>query len=111
MRLMRFRCLGRVYLLAAMIAFANLNPLSLRIAVAQLDEGGAFVGEEGDGSALGAEGDSDVGDAEALGAKPESGQPAPDKALQTIDEFQRAKERAAGTPEPEPTPRGGWVGQ
>jgi hypothetical protein len=75
------------------------------------------VGEDGDGSALGAEGDGvDVdedGDVGALGAeprrtKPKSGEPAPDKALETIDEFQRAKERASGTPEPEPTPRGGY---
>jgi hypothetical protein len=98
-----------------MIALANLNPLSLRIAVAQLDEGGADVGEDGDAEALEAEGGyvGQDGDAATLGAepwktKPKSGQPAPDKALETIDEFQRAKERASGTPEPEPTPRGGY---
>jgi hypothetical protein len=118
MRLMRSRCVGRVYLLATMVALANLNPLSLRIAVAQLDEGGADVGEDGEAAVLEGEGGfvGEDGDAAALGAepwrrKPKSGQPAPDKALQTIDEFQRAKERASGTPEPEPTPLGGWVGK
>jgi hypothetical protein len=100
-----------------MVSLATLNPLSLRIAVAQLDEGG--IGEGGDPAGLGDEGDADVGvdsdvgaDGDALGrrTKPKSGQPAPDKALQTIDEFQRAKERASGTPEPEPTRRGGFTG-
>jgi hypothetical protein len=113
---MKFRRVGRVYLLTAMIALANLNPLSLRIAVAQLDEGGADVGEDGEDEVLGAEGGVDTGedgDAAPMGAEPwrrkaKSGQPAPDKALETIDEFQRAKERASGTPEPEPTPRGGY---
>ena len=104
MRLMRFRCLGRVYLLATMVALATLNPHSQRIAVAQLDEGG--IGEGGDPAGLGDEGDADVGvdadvgaDGDALGrrTKPKSGKPTPpDKALQTIDEFQRAKERASG---------------
>ena len=113
--MIKLRCVGRVYLLATMIALANLNPLSLRVAVAQIGEGGADMGEDGDPAALGVDGGADVGaDGDALGVgrtKPKSGQPAPDKALQTIDEFQRAKERASGTPEPEPTPRGGFFGK
>ena len=111
MRLMRFRCLGRVYLLATMVALATLNPHSQRIAVAQLDEGGADVGEDADLGVLEAEPNGGALEDEPGRTKPKSGQPAPDKALQTIDEFQRAKERASGTPEPEPTPRGGWFGQ
>jgi hypothetical protein len=111
MRLMRFRCLGRVYLLATMVALATLNPHSQRIAVAQLDEGGADVGEDTDPSVLEAEPNADFLEAEPGTTKPKSGQPAPDKALQTIDEFQSAEERASGTPEPEPTPRGGFFGK
>ena len=99
MRLMRFRYLGRVYLLATMVALVTLNPHSQRIAVAQLDEGGADVGEDTDLGVL---------DDEPGRTKPKSGKPAPDKALQTIDEFQRAQERGSGTPEPEPTPLGGF---
>jgi hypothetical protein len=111
MRLMRFRCLGRVYLLATMVALATLNPHSQRIAVAQLDEGGADVGEDTDLGVLESEPNGGVLEAEPGRTKPKSGQPAPDKALQTIDEFQRAEERASGTPEPEPTPRGGFFGK
>jgi hypothetical protein len=108
---MRFRCLGRVYLLATMVALATLNPRSQRTAVAQLDEGGADVGEDTDLGVLEAEPNGGVLDDEPGRTKPKSGQPAPDKALQTIDELQRAEERASGTPEPEPTPRGGWFGK
>lgn len=111
MRLMRFRCLGRVYLLATMVALATLNAHSQRIAVAQLDEGGADVGEDTDLGVLEAEPNGGALDDEPGSTKPKSRQPAPDKALQTIDEFQRAEERASGTPEPEPTPRGGFFGK
>ena len=108
MRLMRFRYLGRVYLLATVVALVTLNPHSQRIAVAQLDEGGADVGEDTDLGVLESEPNGGVLDDEPGRTKPKSGQPAPDKALQTIDEFQRAQERGSGTPEPEPTPRGGF---
>ena len=111
MRLMRFRCIGRVYLLATIVALATLNPHSERIAVAQLDEGGADVGEDADPAVLEGEPNAGALEAEPGRTTPKSRQPAPDKALETIDEFQRAKERASGTPEPEPTPRGGWFGK
>ena len=111
MRLMRFRFIGRVYLLATTVALATLNPHSQRIAVAQLDEGGADVGEDTDLGVLEAEPNGGALEAEPGRTKPKSGQPAPDKALQTIDEFQRAEERGRGTPEPEPTPRGGFFGE
>jgi hypothetical protein len=110
MRLMRFRCVGRVYLLATMVALASLNTISQRIAVAQIPDapgdftdpdGGADVGDDGDAPALEAEPWRRM-------HKPKSDQP--DPALNTIDEFQRARERASGTPEPEPTQRGGFTG-
>ena len=111
MRLMRFRCVGRVYLLATMVALASLNMLSQRIAVAQIPDapgdtdpdGGADVGDDGDAPALEAEPWRRM-------QKPKSDQPAPDPALNTIEELQRARERASGTPEPEPTQRGGFTG-
>jgi len=111
MRLMRFRCLGRVYLLATMVALATLNPHSARIAVAQLDEGGADVGEDTDLGVMEAEPNGGALEDEPGITKHKSAQPTPDKALQTIDEFQRSEERASGTPEPEPTPRGGFFGK
>jgi hypothetical protein len=103
---MRFRCLGRVYLVASMVALATLNPLSQRIAVAQLDEGGADVGEDTDPGVLESEPNGGVFDDEPGSPRSKSRQPAPDKALQTIDEFKRSEERGSGTPVPEPTPRG-----
>ena len=110
--MMRFRFVGRVYLLATMVALAALNTLSPRVALAQIPDapgdfddpdGGADVGDDGDAPAL-----------EAPWRRthqPKSDQPAPDPALNTIDEFERAKERASGTPEPEPTQRGGFSGK
>jgi hypothetical protein len=105
---MRFRGAGRVYLLATiMVALAALNPRSQRIAVAQIPEApGTFRDSNGDGLS-----DAPV---EAVpprkGAKPKSDEPAPDAPRDTIDEFERARERASGTPEPEPTPPGGFFG-
>jgi hypothetical protein len=96
------------YLLATMVALAALNPLSQRIALAQIPEApGSF--SDSDGGAL-----SD--DADKLGndqykrppkkwAKPKSNEPTPDPARDTIDEMNRARERASGSPEPEPTPK------
>jgi hypothetical protein len=110
--MMRFRFVGRVYLLATMVALAALNTLSPRVALAQIpDAPGDFSDPDG-GADVG-----DDGDAPALEApwrrrhKPKSDQPTPDPALNTIDEFERAKERASGTPEPEPTQRGGFSGK
>ncbi len=98
---MRFRR-GRFYLLATMVALAALNPFSQRIAVAQIpDAPGTFTDSDGDGVS------DDAGEAEPLekGVKPKSNEPAPDPARDTIDEMNRATERASGTPEPEPTPK------
>jgi hypothetical protein len=108
MRSIAFRCLGRVYLVATIVALATLNPHSQRIAIAQLDEGGADVGEDTDPGVLESEPNGGALEDEPGGMKLKSRKPAPDKALQTIDEFQRSEERGSGTPEPEPTPRGGF---
>ena len=104
---MRFRS-GRFFLLATIVAFAALNPLSQRIAIAQIPEApGSF--SDSDGGAL-------SHDAAALGdyqhkrppkksAKPNSNEPTPDPARDTVDEMNRARERASGSPAPEPTPK------
>jgi len=99
MRLMRFRRVGRVYLLATMIALASLT-LSQRLAVAQIPDAPGDFNDTNGGAYLG--GDSNVPDQKGGPSKGKT-----DPALQTIDEFQRSKERASGTPEPEPTPHGG----
>ncbi len=101
---MRFRGVGRIHLLAGiMVALAALNPISQRIAVAQIpDAPESFT--DSNGGALSA-----PGDAEPMG-EGKRDKRAPNPALETIDEFQRARERASGTPEPEPTQRGGFLG-
>ena len=81
--MMRFRFVGRVYLLATMVALAALNTLSPRVALAQIPDapgdftdpdGGADVGDDGDAPALEAEPWRRM-------HKPKSDQPAPDPAL------------------------------
>ena len=103
MRLMRFR---RVYLLVSMIALASLNTLSQRIAVAQIPDAPGDFNDANGGAYLG--GDSSIPDQKGGPAK--THKPNSDPALQTIDEFQKARERGSGTPEPEPTRRGGLTG-
>jgi hypothetical protein len=97
MRSMRFR---HVSLLATMIALASLNTLSQSIAVAQIPDAPGDFNDTNGGAYLC--GDSNVPDQKGGPSKGKT-----DPALQTIDEFQRSKERASGTPEPEPTPHGG----
>ena len=87
---MRFR-MGRFYLLATMVALATLTPLSRRVAVAQTPEEtppGTFTDF-----------------LKQQWARPKSDEPAPDTARDTIDAMKRARERASGTPQPEPTPK------
>ncbi len=105
---MRFRSVGRFYLLATMVALAALNPLSQRIAVAQIPEApGSFSDSAGGGLSDDGEGGGDFKTKRPpkKWATPKSNEPAPDPARDTIDEFERARERASGTPEPEPTPK------
>jgi hypothetical protein len=89
-----------------MIALAALN-LSQRIAVAQIPEApGSF--SDSDGGALSDDAERNDGQYKRplkKWAKPKSKEPAPDPARDTIDEMNRARERASGTPEPEPTPK------
>jgi hypothetical protein len=73
------------------VALAVLNPLSQRIAVAQTPEKtppGTFTDF-----------------LKQQWATPKSDEPAPDTARDTIDAMKRARGRASGTPEPEPTPK------
>jgi hypothetical protein len=107
MRLMRFRRVGRFYLLATMIALASFT-LSQRLAVAQIPDAPGDFNDTNGGAYLG--GDSNVPDQKG-GPSKGMHKPQTDPALQTIDEFERSKERASGTPEPEPTPRGGSFGK
>jgi hypothetical protein len=105
---MEFRSVGGVYLLSTMIAaLAALNTASLRVALAQIPEApgdvetsqglvedpGVYSQEPGQRSRRGRE-----------GAKPKLAPPTPDAARDTIDELERARERAMGTPAPEPPP-------
>jgi hypothetical protein len=101
---MKFRNVGRVDLLVAMVALAAPSVLSQRVALAQIPEApGTYI-----------EPDGVVEDAvepgqPRKGKKPQSQTPAPDtKALDTIEEMDRARARAEGTPEAEPTPRNAW---
>ncbi len=100
---MRRRSVGGVQRLALMVAFAALSTLSERAAFAQIPEApGTVIEPDGE-----IEDDVPVdGMPRGRRAKPKPGEPAPDPARDTIDELQRARERASGTPEPEPTPRG-----
>ena len=100
---MRFRSVRRVQLFAAMFALAAVDAPTQRVAFAQIPEApGTYTDADGE-----IEEDVPVeGMPRRKRAKPNSDEPAPDPARDTIDELQRARERASGTPEPEPTPRG-----
>lgn len=82
-----------------MFALAAPDALLQRAAFAQIPEApGTIIEPDGE-----IEDDVPVVPREGR-AKPQAGAPAPDPALDTIDELQRARARASGTPEPEPTP-------
>ncbi len=100
---MRLRNVTRLHLLPAMVAVAARNMLSQPVALAQIPEApGTYI--EPDGTI---EDDVEPG-APRRGGKRESQTPGPDKALDTIEEMQRARARGEGTPEAEPTPRNPW---
>ena len=101
---MKLRNVGPVHLLAAMIALASPSVLSQRVAFAQIPEApGTYI--EPDGVVEDA---VDPG-APRRGKKRQSQTPAADtNALDTIEEIDRARERAEGTPIAEPTPRNAW---
>lgn len=88
---MRFTSAGRFYLLAIMGALAAVNPPSQRIAVAQTPEETPPA--------------TFTDFLKRQWARPKSDEPVPDTARDTIDAMKRARGRASGTPEPEPTPK------
>jgi len=101
---MRSQSVGRVCLLATMTTLAAVSAPSRRIALAQIPEApGTFTNSNG--STIGQPPGSSA--RRRRGAKPNSGQPTPNAAQETIQEMERAKARASGTPVPQPTPRGG----
>jgi hypothetical protein len=90
-----------VLLVPAMIALAPLDA-SWRSARAQIPEApGTYTNPDGT-----IQDPVDIPPPRRKRAQPKSDAPAPNPALDTIEEFDRARARASGTPEPEPTPRG-----
>jgi hypothetical protein len=99
---MRSRSAGRVYLLATMIALAAPNTLSQRIALAQIPESpGTFTNSNG---ARTQQGPVDPRPRGKRGVWSNSDQPTPNPARETIDEMEKARARASGTPVPKSTP-------
>ena len=95
---MRFRSVGRFYLLATMVALAALNPLSQRVAVAQIPEApGTFTNSSGIGQSPAGSGRRQ---------RPGTPKPTPNAARDTIDEMDKARARASGTPVPKSLPPG-----
>ena len=102
--MMSSRDLGRLCLLATMTTLAVLSAPSRRTAIAQIPEApGTFTNSNGStiGQTPGTSG------RRRRGAKPKSAQPTPNAAQETIQEMERARARASGTPVPQSTPRGG----
>ena len=95
---------GRVFLLATLTALATLAAPARRVAFAQIPEApGTFTNSNGVGI-----GQPPVGAGRRRRATPpRAAQPTPNAARETIDEMERAKARASGTPVPQPTPQGG----
>ena len=92
---------GRVCLLATMTALAAFGAPSRRIALAQIPEApGTFTNSNG----------VTIGQPPASAGRRRRGvqakTPTPNAARDTIDEIDRAKARASGTPVPQPTSRG-----
>ena len=101
---MKLGNVGRVHLLAATMAVAAPSVFSPPVALPQIPEApGTYI--EPDGVV------EDAVDPEQMrrAKKRQSQTPAPDtKAVDTIDEMERARARAEGTPRTEPTPRNEW---
>jgi len=94
---------GRVSLLVTMTALAAFGTASRRVALAQIPEApgtftnsnGVTIGQPPAGSGR-----------RRRGGKAQTPRPTPNAARDTIDEMNRAKARANGTPVPQPTSRG-----
>jgi hypothetical protein len=96
---MRLRSVSRVYLLAAVIALAIFDMLPRPIAQAQIPEAPGTFTNSGGGARI-PQGPVDLG---RRGKGPVStGDPTP-SARDTIDELEKARARASGTPVPMPT--------
>ena len=93
-----------VLLVQAMIALALLLDASWRIARAQIAPGARNVHQSRRHDSGSRNTIRRPGEKRAQPKKSDA--PAPNPALNTIEEFDRARTRASGTPEPEPTPRG-----
>ena len=94
--------------LAIVLTLAAANRPSGGVAVAQIPEApGSFSDSAGGGLSEDGEdgGDFKTKRPPKKWVTPKSNEPAPDPARDTIDEMNRARERASGTPEPEPTPK------
>ena len=99
---MRLGTAACVYLLAAMIALAILGTFPRRTAWAQIPEAPGTFSNSGGGARI-PQGPVDVG-GRRKGAQP-TGESTP-SARDTIDELERARARASGTPVPMSTPPG-----
>jgi hypothetical protein len=94
---------GRICVLATMTALAAFGAPSRRVALAQIPEApgtftnsnGVTIGQPPAGSGR-----------RRRGVQAKTPQPTPNPARDTIDEMERAKARASGTPVPQPTSRG-----
>ena len=105
---MEFRGVGGIYLLSTMIAtLAALDMASPRVALAQIPEApGDVETSEGlvEDPGVYSQEPGQRGRPRRERAKPKLAPPTPDAARDTIDELERARERAMGTPAPEPPP-------
>ena len=104
---MSLTSVSRAYLLSMVMVVAALNIPSQRFALAQIPEApGDMESPEGlvdDPGGL-FQDPAQRSRPGRRGAQPKSTAPTPNAALDTIDEMERARERAMGTPEPEPPP-------
>jgi hypothetical protein len=96
---MRLRTGSRLYLLAAFIALAMLDMLPRRTALAQIPEAPGTFTNSGGGARI-PQGPVDLG--RRRQGPVSTGDPTP-SARDTIDELEKARARASGTPVPSPT--------
>lgn len=102
---MRGRSAGRVYvyMLAAVIGFAALDMASQRIAIAQIPEAPGTLDNSGGGARI-----AQPPMTSGRRRRPPTTEPTPDNtARDTINEMEKARARAGGTPVPQGTPQVG----
>ncbi len=96
---MRLKSVSRVYLLAAVIALATFDTFPRRIAMAQIPEAPGTFTNSGGGARI-PQGPVDLG--RRRQGPVSTGESTP-SARDTIDELEKARARASGTPVPTPT--------